>query len=106
MPNGDVLRGYLKDFKYDIIKQKLEVAELEGKFEKTTINIIGYNTNKKLIINGINVLWWEFGNLKFKAYDEKNRPLCNWINFNLVLLNGIEYPTKDDLIIALESAVI
>jgi hypothetical protein len=106
MPNGDVLRGYLKDFKYDIIKQKLEVAELEGKFEKTTINIIGYNTNKKLIINSINVLWWEFGNLKFKAYDEKNRPLCNWINFNLVLLNGIEYPTKDDLIIALESAVI
>jgi len=104
---GDkVFKGFIKSFKYNPQTQELD-ADLERKYEP--INLVLTITNDGLLVNdalyqSIGIYkWWEFRNDEFRVFDEKMRPISNFYNFNLVILNGVSYNTKQLLIEALEN---
>jgi hypothetical protein len=98
---GKVIKGFLKDFKYNRLTQ-LATIQLKEKY-KTDKIFLTVNNSQKLELDGVEVKEWKFENDYFTAYDKKMRPLCESTLFNLVILNGISFLTKSELIINLQS---
>jgi hypothetical protein len=98
---GEVLRGFPRLIQYNPFTEKATI-QLKEKY-KTDKIFLTVNNSQKLELDGVEVKEWKFENDYFTAYDKKMRPLCESTLFNLVILNGISFLTKDELIINLQS---
>lgn len=107
LPNNEVLKGFPKKIEYDIVSQQMNITELEELFEGVYLKID--TVGDDLFVNDVkysksgNLNWFEFRNDKLKVYDEKSKPLCNWYDYKLVILNGASYDSKDALYLALKN---
>lgn len=93
------------EFLYNLKDNGLTLKEASEKFD--TENLIITGTINNLFVNdapynlsGV-ANWWKFENEFIQLFDEKSRPLSNKYEFNLVILNGTTYSTKNELIEAL-----
>ena len=104
--NGRVVKGYVKDLDLNWSENSIKLT-LEEKFENNyliltyangilTVNDTVYN------LSGISN-WWLSENDLFRFYDNKNRPISNFYDFNFVNLNGVIYSTRNELITALNA---
>lgn len=107
LQNDEVLKGFPKKIEYDIVSQQMNITELEELFEGVYLTII--TNGNDLFVNDVkysksgNLNWFEFRNDKLKVYDKKSKPICNWYDYNLVILNGVSYDSKDALYLALKN---
>lgn len=104
--NGRVFRVFPdNEFAYTLSDNGLVLKEASEKFESENLTITG--TINNLLVNdapynlsGV-ADWWKFENDFIQLFDEKSRPLSNKYDFNLVILNGVQFETKNELIDAL-----
>jgi len=101
-PENDVRRVYPQEFKYNISTNEIEILRGEVQFE--TENLIITGTISNLFVNdapynlsGV-ADWWRFQNDYLQLFDEKSRPLSGKYKYNLVILNGVTYSTKEELV--------
>jgi hypothetical protein len=99
--NGDVLRLYIKDFTYTAKFKELKVIG-KGKFETPFLRIDGtvddlFVNDAPYSLSGV-AKWWRFQNDYIQLFDEKSRPISNKYKYNLVILNGVTYSTKEELV--------
>ncbi len=102
--SGNVIKGYVQKSDYNPFTNEFNVT-LERKKEPQIIivTLVGGN----LTINGVDYglnNWWQMQNEFIKFYDKKNRPITNFIKYNLVNLNGIIYNDSTQLTNALQNA--
>jgi len=102
--NGKVIRLYPTKLEHTWISNELEIVA-EEQFSTEYLTIDG--TLGNLFVNdapynlsGIEN-WWKFENNFIQLFDEKSRPLSTKYEFNFVVLNGVTYGTKNELINAL-----
>jgi len=99
--NGDVVRLFIKDFTYTAKFKELKVIG-KGKFEVPNLIITG-DVNELFVndapynLSGV-ADWWRFQNDYLQLFDEKSRPLSGKYKYNLVILNGVTYSTKEELV--------
>jgi len=98
--NNNIKKGYIKDFSYTLTTNECEIS-FEEKYTENRVGISKENGIRT--IDGIVMQWWEIINNKFKGYDVNSIPLTNYIDFNLVFLNGVNYTDKNLLENALEN---
>lgn len=102
--NGKVIRLYAKKLEHTWISNELELngeeqystefLTIDGTIGNLFVNDAPYN------LSGIED-WWKFENDFIQLFDEKSRPLSTKYAFNFVVLNGVTYNTKTELINAL-----
>jgi len=102
--NGKVIRLYAKKLEHTWISNELELngeeqystefLTIDGTLGNLFVNDAPYN------LSGIED-WWKFENDFIQLFDEKSRPLSTKYAFNFVVLNGVTYNTKTELINAL-----
>jgi len=103
--DSEIKRVFPQEFKYSISTRQLEL-KAEVQFE--TINLTLNGTKSELFVNGApynfndNFGWWKLSNEYLKLYDENSRPITNEYHFNLVILNGVTFETREEL----ESALV
>jgi len=102
--NGKVIRLYPTKLEQTWVSNELEI-KAEEQFSTEFLTIDG--TIGNLFVNdapynlsGIEN-WWKFENNFIQLFDEKSRPLSTKYEFNFVVLNGVIYNTKNELINAL-----
>jgi len=103
--DNEVKRIFSQEFKYSISTRQLEV---KGEVQFETVNLTLTGTKSELFVNGApynfndNFSWWKLSNEYLSLYDENSRPITNEYHFNLVILNGVTFETREEL----ESALV
>ena len=103
--DNEVKRVFSQDFKYNLSSRELNV---KGEVQFETVNLTLTGTKSELFVNGApynfndNYSWWKLSNEYLRLYDENSRPITNEYHFNLVILNGATFETREEL----ESALV
>lgn len=106
---GNVIKAYRKDVGFNIFTNELS-GTWEEKYEPPilTVNTSGAD----LIVNDTiynltgNANWYRMDNGFVKFFDDRQRPISNFYNYDMVRLNGVIYTNANDLAVALNLILI
>jgi len=105
---GNVIKGFVQNGGLTISTNAKELT-LEEKYELEilTVNVVGsdlFVNDVKYNLSG-NTEWFMTNNDFIKFFDDQNRPICNFYEYNFVVLNNVTYSSIDDLVTALNLLV-
>jgi len=105
---GNVIKGYVQNGSL-LASTNAKELTLEEKYELEilTVNVVGsdlFVNDVKYNLSG-NTDWFMTNNDFIKFFDDQNRPICNFYEYNFVILQGVTYNSINDLVTALNLLV-